>query len=216
MNTLDISAESLAKDLGVTEVPDVFIVVAKHQVAGFDSTAIAQILSCEDHEVQEVLDDQFYKEVKGRVAAIQAEQNLQQSGGWDALENMALEGLTKRIRFNNDPEFLLKVAAVANRAQRRVGQNQQNVLDPGLRAGRTTITLTQRLVEKIKGNGDKSVEQTKQLSISDGTMVNPSFSEIDDLLSVKHEAILPKIKSVTTHDVTADEIVQDIMSRPKA
>lgn len=211
MSTYDITAQSLAKDLQVEEVPEVFVVVAKHQVSGFDLAAIAEILSCEQHELQEVLDDELYKRVRGLVAAIHAQQNVSQTAGWDSLEAMALEGLVKRVKFNNDPEFLLKVAAVANRATRKVAPAAQNVLDPGLRAGRTTITLTQRLVQKINAKGDTVQEETRQLSIKDGSMANPSFGEIDDLLTVKQGAILPKATAISTHEPTADELLDDFM-----
>lgn len=207
-NTYDVNAVSLAKQLEVESVPDAFVVVAKHQVAGFDSHAIAEILSCTDTELQEVLDDPLYVNVRGVIAAIAAEQAVNQATGWDAIESLALQGLVQRMKTERDPEFLLKAAAIANRAQRRTPAGGA-VLDPGLRAGRTTITLTQRIVRKISEKGAETTEETKQLSIKDGSMVNPSFTELDSLLSVRTVGVIPRMVEVKTHEPSVEEMLDD-------
>ena len=116
--------------------------------------------------------------------------------------------------FEKDSEFLLKVAAVANRATRK-HEPAQNVLDPAKFGERRTITLTQRLVSRINRAGEQEREETRQLSIKDGSMSNPTFGEIDSLLSVRNVPVLPKAVEIKTHtaDPTEAELLEDLMRR---
>ena len=209
----EITGASLSKELGV-EIPDIYVVIAKHSVMGLDSDAIQQILACTREEIAEVESDGTYKIVRAKVAATYAAQSAEQTSGWDAIEDMALKGLVKRLPYEKDGEFLLKVAAVANRATRKHNQNNA-VLDPSVRAGRTTINLTQRLVSKLNGQGIKEIEETREISIRDGSMGSPSFNEIDSLLSVRNVPVLPKDVEISTHRADPDQqsMVQDMLRR---
>jgi hypothetical protein len=211
VNVYDINAAYLSREFGVT-VPDEFIVIAKHQVLGLDNQQIADTMGCEVEDLIAAEADETYRRVKEFIAQVNAQQQQKQTEGWDAIESIAMEGLLKRLPHEKDSEFLLKAATLANRATRRMGQ-QSNVLDPGLRAGTRTITLTQRLVSKITSRGDQVQEQTRQVSITDGTASNPNFDEIDSLLSVRHAPVLPHAVEIRTHnaDPTQDELIEHLM-----
>lgn len=216
MNLYEVNKASLSKDLG-KDIPEYMVVIAKHQVMGLDDQQIGEILSATAEEIQEVTGDPIYKEVRERLSQIAADQMANQTAGWDAIESVAIEGLMKRLPYEKDAEFLLKVAAVANRATRKHQVAAGNVLDPGLRAGRTTITLTQRLVSKINNRGEQINEETRQLSIRDGSMSNPSFGDIDSLLTVKNSPVLPRALEIKTHSVepSGDELLESFMAKGK-
>lgn len=204
-----ITAESLRQDLGV-EVPEIYVVVAKHSVMGLDGTAMQEILGCTQEELAEVEADPTYKAVRIHIAGVYASQSVSQSAGWDAIEQTAIKNLMERLPHERDAEFLLKVAAVANRATRTHGQGPQ-VLNP-MQQGRSTITLSQRLVSKIKSNGDREESEERKLSIHNGSMGNPTFSEVDDLLSVK---AIPKVVGISTHAHTPspEELIAEFDKR---
>jgi hypothetical protein len=206
MHLHEITSESLTKALGV-EVPDVYVVIAKHSVMGMDSEGIKNVLGCELHEIAEVESEDLYKAVRAQVSMAYAKVTADQSTSWDSLENIALTNLLKRIPHEKDSEFLLKVAAVANKAQRKHDKNE-GVLDPS-KAGRTAIVLTTRLVERLNRHGDTIRSAERTLSIHDGSMANPSFNEVDELLTVRNTPVLPKNLEISTRN--ADPSVDDLI-----
>lgn len=181
MSLMKITSDSLSQELG-KEIPEMYVVIAKHSVLGSDSESIREIIGCTDAELLEVENDPVYKEVRIFIGAVQASSRINQTVGWDFIEDTAISKLAERIPHERDSEFLLKVAAIANKAQRRHGQ-QQGVLDPTHTNGKTVISLTQRLIQKIQ-HGDSSLVEERTLSISDGSVKNPSFDRIDEMLSV--------------------------------
>src|SRR3546814_2301616 len=71
----------------------------------------------------------------------------------------ALEGLSKRVGLEKDTDTLLRIAAVANKAQRRMTQKEEHVLDPASAVARVPLKLTKRFTEKL--NHDGSVERSE-------------------------------------------------------
>ena len=215
MNLYEINGTSLAKTFGIQEIPEEFVIVAKHLVMGLTQEQIADTIGCEVTVIHEVEADELFKQVKAFVGGVYAEQQANQSAGWDAIESIAMAGLIKRLALEKDKEFLLKAAAVANRAARRTAP-PQNVID-ATRSGRTTITLTQRLVQKINEAGTRETTAEKTLSIRDGSMANPSFKEIDSLLTVSNRPYMPQSIEIKTHqgEVSQQELVNDLLGRIK-
>lgn len=213
MNVYEITAATLERDLNES-VPDLFVVMAKHQVMGMDASQIAEVLNCETTDILEAEQDPLYKRVKGFIGEVYASQSANQTTGWDAIESIAMEGLLKRLPFEKDSEFLLRVAAVANKAQRRHTPQNNNVLDANQAAGRKTIVLTQRLISKMSGRGEQITEE-RSLSISDGSMTNPNFEEINDMLSVRAAPVLSRELEIHTRtaDPSHDELLDDLMNR---
>jgi hypothetical protein len=56
MSLMDITAESLSRDLS-REVPEVYVIVAKHSVLGMDDDSIREVIGCTKEELSEVLND---------------------------------------------------------------------------------------------------------------------------------------------------------------
>jgi hypothetical protein len=195
MNIANITAESLSKALGA-DVPDVYVVLAKHSVMGMDHAAISEVLGVTPGDIKEVEDDELYQRVRTQIGAIYADNQTNRVFGWDGIEEIAIQKLAERIPFEKDSDFLLRVAAVANKAQRR-GAKDVGVLDP-TRAGKTAVTLTQRMVQRMIGGGTQVVE--RQLSIHDGSMQRVSFGEVDDLLGVSMKPVAPVVRDITTRD----------------
>ena len=211
MSMLTINHESLTRDLG-REVPEIYVVIAKHSVLGMDDDGIKEVIGCTSEELADVLNDPLYREVRLVIGTVQAQTAVNQTEGWDHLETFALKNLAKRVEVSQDPDFLLRVAAVANKAQRRASAGkEQGILDPA-NGRRTTISLTTRLVQTLQG---PAWEETRTLSIEDGSMKNPSFDEVNGLLSVHATPALPRnleIKTATP-EVDFDELDRAMKER---
>jgi hypothetical protein len=212
MSLLDITHESLTRQLE-REVPEVYVIIAKHNVLGMDDDSIRELIGCTKEELSEVMNDPLYREVRIFIGAAHGQEGIDQTTGWDKLEQLALKNLVARAGLPNvDPEFMLRVAAVANKAQRRHSQGKEaGILDPS--AGRTAkISLTTRLVRSFQRDGSETQSIEKQLSIHDGSMSNPSFNDVDELLNVSATPALPRQLEVKTHtaDVSLNELDEEM------
>jgi hypothetical protein len=204
MSLMTITAESLTRDLG-KEVPAMYVVVAKHKVLGSTDESICEVIDCTKEELGELESDPLFKEVRQIVGAMQLQTRVNSDTGLDALESMAVQKLVERLPFEKDPEFILRVAAFANKAQRRTAP-QQGILDPARSGQRTTINLTSRILQRLTQTGTEVVKET-HLSIRDGSMTNPKFEEVDDLLSVsERRGVIPHVKTIESRDVSFEEL----------
>jgi hypothetical protein len=211
MSLMQITSESLTRQLA-REIPDVYVVIAKHSVLGMDDEAIREVIGCTAEELSEILNDSTYREVRLLVGAAQSQQLVDQATGWDALEALALGNLIKRAPLERDTDTLLRIASVANKAARRAAAGKaEGVLDPAAHGRTARINLTTRLVKQFTKDGVETQTIEKQLSISDGSMANPGFDEIDSFLHVSNTPTLPRNIEVktSTPEVTLEELDQD-------
>lgn len=177
-----ITVESLKVILG-REVDEIHLTIAKSTVLGLDPETVANMLGVEKAELHELMETQDYKDVRLLIGAEQAKERVDRDFGWDGIEGTALKKLGRRVELENDTETLLKIAAVANRATRRTAPPKENLLDPSQAGARVPLTLTRRFTEKLNQSG-QAVERTvtQQISVLDGSAVNPTFKEVNQLL----------------------------------
>jgi hypothetical protein len=172
------------------------------------------MIGCTKEELSEVLNDPLYREIRLIVGATQAESSVDLTTGWDKLEQRSLTSLLKRIDHIRDEDQLLRIAAIANKAQRRhQAGKEQGVLD-GVNGRSARINLTTRLVQSFTRASGEAVTQSveKTLSITDGSAVNPSFDEIDNLLHVSANPVLPRQIEIRTEtpDVNLDDLNEEM------
>jgi hypothetical protein len=217
MNLYDVTKEILEEklDLPKGSVPEEFVIVAKHLVMGISQEQVADTMGVGLEVIHEVMGDQLFVEIKGFIGAIYAQEHISQAAGWDALETLALGKLVDKVKASRggDPDFLLRVAAIANKAQRRT-QQHETVLDPN-KVGTTTITLTKRLIQKLNGAGGATQVEEQTLSIRDGSMTIAGFEDVNKLLNVRSNPIpyldpAQQVK-ITTHEPTPEEIVDNLL-----
>lgn len=211
MSLMSVTSESLTREFG-RDVPEMYVIIAKHSVLGMDRDGIREVIGCNDEDLVTVENDPLYREVRIYVGAIQANQTVAQSAGWDALEGIAINSLLKRAEVERDTDVLLRIAAVANKAQRRAsGGKEVGIIDPS--SGRTAkISLTTRLVQSFQRDGGETRTIEKQVSITDGSIQQPSFGDIDNLLSVSAVPALPRKLEVSTStpDVSFKDLENDM------
>lgn len=116
--------------------------------------------------------------------------------GWDALEAHAINGLMKHMEMTSDPNLMLRVAAVANKATRR-GQFQNNPINTAGAAGaRVIIQLQNNFVDKLMSpNFQLDVSGKRALQIQQKQSDSMPVSRLQDLLSVGKQGddLLPNL-----------------------
>lgn len=201
MSMMNINSSTLTKDLG-TEVPDIYVVIAKHEILQFDSQQIAETIGVTQDEIHQLQSEELYKNILLILKAAHSASRVDTDLTYDSLEAIALKKLHDHIAHERDPDTLMRLAVMANRATRR--QTQQTVLDPMQSAQRVPLTLTSRIVKRLNANGAVEVEETRQLSITDGSAKNPSFNDVDDFLKVSARPMMPKAMQIQTYTPEPD------------
>lgn len=177
-----LTVDSLKAILG-REVEEIHLTVAKSSVLGLDPETIAHTLGVAKDEIEELMEGADYKDIRLLVGAEQAKDRVERDFGWDGIENAALKKLGRRVALETDTDTLLRIAAVSNRATRRAAPPKESLLDPALAGARVPLTLTKRFTERLNGSG-QVVErsETHQISVLNGSAVNPTFTEVNKLL----------------------------------
>lgn len=209
MNMMTMTADSLGKMVGEA-VPEIYVIIAKNSVAGLDSQMVADLLGVGREEVDEITETQVYKDVRLLLAQEYARGRVDADFSWDSLEQTALKNLSKRMHLENDPDFNLKVAMVANKAQRRF-DSAPKVLDPSTGSARVPLTLTNRIIKRLNTKtGEASIEETRHVSLTDGSAVNPTFEDIDKMFGVSaRPAIAPHATSQARDaDFSVDDLAE--------
>jgi hypothetical protein len=185
--SIALTKDALEKILS-REVEEIHLTVAKSIVLGLDVDTIAATLGVEKSELEELIEDPLYKDVRLLVGAEYMQARVERDTGWDGIEQKALTNLAKRVERETDTDTILRIAAVANRATRRTAPPKEAILDPSQVSHRVPLTLTRRYTEKLNGAG-QTVERTttQQISVLDGSALNPSFKEVNELLQPKAE-----------------------------
>lgn len=177
-----LTVEGLKSILG-REVDEIHLTIAKSNVLGLDADTIAATLGVERAEIDELMQQQDYKDIRLLVGAQEATARVERDSGWDGIESKAVTKLQRRVELENDTDTLLRIAAVANKAVRRVAPPKDHVLDPSQAGARVPLTLTRRYTEKLVAGVVTERSQIQQISVLDGSAVNPSFKEVSQILN---------------------------------
>ncbi len=135
---------TLEETLGFA-VDHVQLGVAKHLIYGYSPADISDVLGIPEPEILALIEEPNFQELRTHLGFEHAEQQITTEAGWDGIEAKSLANLHEIVTVNKDGDFNLKVAAVANKANRRTlrGQRAQN----GQASTVIQLNLTQRFVD---------------------------------------------------------------------
>lgn len=205
-----ISHSSIQAVLG-REIPEEVLTIAKCAVGGMIPERIAELLGATVDEIKELQETQDYKDVRLLVGVEHAKTSVSKDFTWDSIEATALESLSNRVGLERDTEMLLRIAAVANKAQRRMTQKEEHVLDPASALARVPLRLTKRFTEKLNSDGSSERSETQEISVINGTARMPSFESINKIFNVHGSPIEPKRESIPV----MDEVERFLQGIPK-
>src|SRR3546814_14131285 len=123
---------------------DLILIIAKMAVVGMAPDRIAETLGSSKVEVEEILESQDNKDVRLLVGVEHARLSASKDFTWDLIEATALEGLSKRAGLEKYKDTLLRIAAVAHKAQRRMTQQEEHVHDTASEVDRVHWTSVRR------------------------------------------------------------------------
>lgn len=183
MTASALTVDGVRQILG-REVEEICLTVAKSSALGLDPDTIAHSIGVSKAEIEELVETQDYKDVRLLVGAQMLQEKVDRDTGWDGIENAAVKKLQRRTELENDTDTLLRIAAVANRATRRTAPPKESgVLDPSQAGARVPLTLTRRYTERLGADGSMERSETQQISVLNGSAINPKFEDVRSLLS---------------------------------
>lgn len=120
------------------------------RMAAFEVPAvqIARAMGLTEARISQITNSDEYKITLAEVSTQFFEQNQTLNDGWDTIEANSLNILMTNLKWRNDPEFALRVAAVANKANRR-GSVSNRMID-GQMGARAVFHLTANFIDRLQ------------------------------------------------------------------
>lgn len=142
------NCESSCKMNAITPVgADRLEKIARMVLYDVPHTQIALAVGVSESRVTQIIETDDFKNTMQSIASERFEQDSSINTGWDHLEAVALKNVLEKMQWNADPEFALKAAMMANKAQRR-GQFNNRPLD-GRDGVRAVINLTAAFIDQL-------------------------------------------------------------------
>lgn len=189
------------------EIPEMLVLVAKNMILGSDSSMVADLLGVPRAEVDALVESQDYKDCHLVMAAHYNNQSVETDITYDDIEARALKNLSKRVDNEKDVDKLIRIATMANRAQRR-HKPMTNHLDPTAGGETVRLNLSRRIIERLSNNGPVR-EEHQQISIT-GRDLNPTFEQVSQLLERAPAKHPENYRSDSPPDVTLDALVEHL------
>jgi len=125
--------------------------MARMALFDISQTQIAKAIGKSDSYVSEIMDTDEFKEVLAGISTEYFEQNQQLNDGWNSIEALALTQVVETLTWSKDPDYALRAAMLANKAQRR-GDVAKTPIDAQMGA-RAVINLTANFIQKLQQFG---------------------------------------------------------------
>jgi hypothetical protein len=122
---------------------------------------IAAATRLSESRISQILQEAEYMEIRAAVAAKTAHEHKELNDRYHTIEMTATKNVIDILKYNRDPDFNLKAAIMANRADRRGGQVKAIQSQHGMRA---TITMPTVMVQMIKATNNTLVIQQRESS----------------------------------------------------
>lgn len=204
-----MNAATLSQTLG-REISDAVVLVAKSVILGGDESTIADALGVTRQDVLELMETQDYKDSFLILSSHYQNQSISTDLTYDDIESKALQLIAKKLDRETDPDRLLRIATMANKAIRR-NKPQAAQLDPSQVGQRVHLTLSKRIIEKLQGT---NVERTEVQEISiKGRNLNPSFQDVDEFFGVKKPRIAENYQLPNEQVIDLEQIGRELSGK---
>ncbi len=139
-------------------------------------------------DIAAAMDTKEFKDILAEISTEYFERNQQLNDGWNSVEALALGVVVDTLVWSKDPDFALRAATMANRANRRGDVAQQPI--NGQAGARAVFHLTATFIQKLQQFGmenqePKTVENGEVIANGDGK--KPAHKDTDYMVPEKVE-----------------------------
>ena len=160
--------------------------IARMALFDVSQKQIAYAVGVSEGRITQIMTSSDYQKVYADLSSEYFENNQTLNEAWDKTEAIALDNLLVMLEWNKDPDLMLKIAAMANRANRR-GQTANTPLN-GMDGVRAVIHLNQTFIERLqqvsitRASRDDEIPQKDINVMTPGDVERSFISKKDDLL----------------------------------
>lgn len=130
---------------------------------GLSDEQITSALGIDDDTLKLAKHQPAYREAYQKKIIGNYEDEIARVEGWDGLEKKAVDGIAKVLEWNQNPDYLLRVAAISNKAVRMKANVASQTLD-ATRVGQVVVLqLNQHFVNHLDGQLDLTIARTREL-----------------------------------------------------
>lgn len=183
-----------------TPVAEIHFDIARSLVVGMSPETVAEAYGFETAEIVEVTTDESFIRLRQFIAHKYHELSMDTDDALDTLENLSARNLVETVKMSRDPDFNLRVLAVANKAQRRNRRSAVQVLNPDDVGQRVVLRMSKRILDKM--NGDRVVEETVEAKteLNLDMLKMPEPQAIGDTLGIEIKGIASQENDRCTED----------------
>lgn len=113
---------------------------------GLADKAIADTLFLSLEQIQAIKETLEFRESCSKQTQERAQRAIDLEEGWDSIESQGIAQVMQTLQFSRDPEFALRAAVFANRAQRRAVSSIGRVIDASHVGNVITLTVNKNYV----------------------------------------------------------------------
>lgn len=167
-----------------------------HKVAAMVSdnvpqVEIAKVMGVSEGRITQLKDDEKFQEVLSQAQIAKLKQYEEMDDTWDAVELKAIQKLKITLSLFNDPEMVLRIAAVANKAIRRSSSFNKPIMP--MNGGRIELTFSQNFIDARSVNGNVPDSNGNG---NGRTMFTPSVTQVKDNELKEEKEPLKKIVDI--------------------
>lgn len=183
-----------------TPVAQIHFDIARSLVVGMSPETVAEAYGFETAEVVEVTTEESFVRLRQFIAYKYHELSMDTDDALDTLENLSARNLVETVKMSRDPDFNLRVLAVANKAQRRNRRSAAQVLNPDNAGQRVVLRMSKRILDKM--NGDRVVEETVEAKteLNLDMLKMPEPKAIGDTLGIEIKGLASQENDRCTED----------------
>lgn len=139
---------------------------------GVPHSQVAAATGLSEVEISEVSESPDFQQVLAEKASAQHTKYATLNDGWDMMENLSMNTVLTHLQMSPDPDFALKAAVMANKAQRRGQYNPGNVI-PGQAGVRAVINLSANFINQLQNNFKITQTKPSELVKKDSNFLAP-------------------------------------------
>lgn len=169
--------------------------IAKLDLAGVSVGEIAHVVNRAESYVYQLMASADYSSIKATLSSAEFEKQELLANGWDSIQAKALSIVNNHLDWTKDPDFALKAAAVANKAD-KPGKRFGRQID-ATQAATATVSLTVEFVNKIQQSNGKLIEH----------IVDTDAKKVNNVLDIsKTEELLKPALAPSEAEEIADSL----------
>lgn len=156
--------------------------IARLTYAQVSDVEIGNVVNLTAARISQIKEGDDYKTWYSTIVSEKANDRQETDDSWDKIERLATMRIANHLSWTQDPDYALRAAMVANKAQRRNVLNTPISADAG---ARTIIQLGGNYITKLQvsnGDGPTVINETRLLDQKQTDLANPK--RVEELLGI--------------------------------